>query len=65
MSSANRFRKYKSGSQKRKKKQRIEESTQSQKRAMDSLFIIKESQMSSGNQTLDQAPALDSNIYFF
>jgi len=57
----NRFRKYKSGSQKRKKKQRIEELAQSQKGAMDR-FIIKESQMPSGNQTLDEAPALDSNI---
>jgi hypothetical protein len=45
----------------RTKKQRIEELTLSQKGAMDR-FIIKESQMSSSNQTLDQDPALDSNI---
>jgi hypothetical protein len=45
----------------RTKKQRIEELILSQKGAMDR-FIIKESQMSSSNQTLDQDPALDSNI---
>ncbi|EEC68490.1 hypothetical protein OsI_36747 [Oryza sativa Indica Group] len=61
MSSTNRFRKFESGSQKRKKKQRIEELTQSQKGAIDR-FIIKESQVSSSNQTLDQAPALDRSI---
>jgi hypothetical protein len=37
----------------RTKKQRIEELTLSQKGAMDR-FIIKESQMSSSNQTLDK-----------
>jgi hypothetical protein len=41
MSSTNRSRKYESGYQKRKKKQRIEELTQSQKGAMDR-FVIKE-----------------------
>ncbi|KAF2911752.1 hypothetical protein DAI22_11g203300 [Oryza sativa Japonica Group] len=61
MSSTNRFRNFESGSQKRKKKQRIEELTQSQKGAIDR-FIIKESQVSSSNQTLDQAPALDRSI---
>ena len=44
MSSANRSRKYDSGSPKRKRKQRIEDLTQSQKGAMDR-FIIKESQV--------------------
>ena len=57
----NRFRKYKSGSQKRKKKQRIEELTQTQKGAMDR-FIVKESNVLSGNEAVDQGPALDSNI---
>jgi hypothetical protein len=41
MSSANRPRKYESGCQKHRKKQRLEELTQSQKGAMDR-FIIKE-----------------------
>ena len=61
MSSTNRFRKYESGYQKRKKKQRIDELTQSQKGAMDR-FIIKESNVLSGNEAVDQGPALDSNI---
>ena len=61
MSSTNRFRKYESGYQKCKKKQRIEELTQSKKGAMDR-FIIKESNMLSGNEAVDQGPALDSNI---
>jgi len=61
MSSTNQFRKYESGCQKRKKKQRIEELTQSQKEAMDR-FIIKESNVLSGNEAVDQGPALDSNI---
>jgi len=61
MSSANRSRKYDSGSQKRKKKQRLDDLTQSQKGAMDR-FIVKESQVSSNNHILDQSPALDSNV---
>ena len=61
MPSTNRFRKYESGYQKRKKKQRIEELTRSQKGAMDR-FIIKESNVLSGNEAVDQGPALDSNI---
>ena len=60
MSSTNRFRKYESGYQKRKKKQIIE-LTRSQKGAMDR-FIIKESNVLSGNEAVDQGPALDSNI---
>jgi hypothetical protein len=44
MSSTNRPRKYESGYQKRKKKQRIEDLTQSQKGVIDK-FIIKESQV--------------------
>ncbi|KAG2589507.1 hypothetical protein PVAP13_5NG361343 [Panicum virgatum] len=61
MSSANRSRKYDSGSQKRKKNQRLDDLTQSQKRAMDR-FIVKESQVSSNNHILNQCPALDSNV---
>ena len=61
MSSANRSRKYDSGSQKRKKKQRLDDLTQSQKGAMDR-FVVKESQVSSNNHILDQSPALDSNV---
>jgi len=61
MSSTNRFRKYESGYQKRKKKQIIEELTQSQKGGMDR-FIIKESNVLSSNEAVDQGPALDSNI---
>jgi len=61
MSSTNRFRKYELGYQKRRKKQRIEELTQSQEGALDR-FIIKESNVLSGNEAVDQGPALDSNI---
>jgi len=61
MSSANRSRKYDSGSQKRKKKQRLDDLTQSQKGAMDR-FVVKESQVSSNNHILDQSSALDSNV---
>jgi hypothetical protein len=62
MSSANRPRKYEFGYQKRKKKQRIEDLTQSLKGAMDK-FIIKESQVSTDNQSLGQGQgtALDNN----
>jgi LPS O-antigen subunit length determinant protein (WzzB/FepE family) len=60
MSSSNRIRKYDSGNQKRKKKQRIEELTQSQKGAMER-FIIKEPHVSSPNsQAIDQDTALDT-----
>jgi hypothetical protein len=60
MSSSNRIRKYDSGNQKHKKKQRIEESTQSQKGAMER-FIIKEPQVSSpNNQAIDQDTAQDT-----
>jgi hypothetical protein len=45
-------RKYESGFQKCKKKQRIENLTQSQKGSMDR-FVIKESQVSSMNQSAD------------
>ena len=62
MTSANRSRKYDSGSQKRKNKQRLDDLTQSQKGAVDR-FIVQESQVSSNNQILDQNPALDSNIW--
>ena len=62
MTSANRSRKYDSGSQKRKNKQRLDGLTQYQKGAMDR-FIVKESQVSSNNQILDQNPAFDSNIW--
>ena len=58
MSSSNRIRKYDSGNQKRKKKQRIEELTQSQKGAMER-FIIKEPQISSPN-AIDQNTAQDT-----
>jgi hypothetical protein len=58
MSSANRSRKYDSGSQKRKKRQRIEELTQLQKGAMDK-YIRKESPLVSTNQTSDQGPEID------
>ena len=61
MSSANRSRKFDSGSQKRKKKQRLDDLTQSQKGAMDR-FVVKESQVSSNNHILDQSPTLDSNV---
>ena len=61
MSSANRSRKYDSGSQKRKRKQRIEDLTQSQKGAMDR-FIIKESQVVLENQTIDQGHAPASTV---
>jgi hypothetical protein len=61
MSSANRSRKYESGYEKRKKKQRIDDLTQSQKGAMDR-FIIKESQVSPNNRSLDQSPAHDNNV---
>jgi hypothetical protein len=60
MSSANRSRKYDSGYQKRKRKQRIEDLTQTQKGAMDR-FIIKESQVSFDNHSLDQDPAIGNN----
>lgn len=54
------MRKYDSGNQKRKKKQRIEELTQSQKGAMER-FIIKEPHVSSPNsQAIDQDTALDT-----
>ena len=61
MTSANRSRKYDSGSQKRKNKQRLDDLTQSQKGAMDR-FIVKKSQVSSNNQIFDQNPTLDSNV---
>ena len=61
MSSANRSRKYNLGSQKRKRKQRIEDLTQSPKGAMDR-FIIKESQVVLENQTIDQGPAPASTV---
>ena len=62
MSSANRSRKYESDYQKRKKKQRIEDLTQSQKGAMDK-FVRKESQVSTDNQSLGQGQGttLDNN----
>jgi hypothetical protein len=53
MSSAHR--KFESGSQKRKKKQRIEKLVQSQQGAMD-MFITKPSQVSSDNPTPDNDP---------
>ena len=51
-------RKYESGFQKRKKKQRIEDLTQSQKGAMDR-FVFKESQVSSVNQSVNQSADQD------
>jgi hypothetical protein len=60
MSSANQSRKHDSGYQKRKRKQRIEDLTQSQKGAMDR-FIIQESQVSSDNHSLDQDPTIGDN----
>ena len=47
-----RNRKYESGYEKRKKKKRIEELTQSQKGALHS-FFAKESQISSENHIID------------
>jgi len=60
MSSANRSRKFESGWQKRKKKQRIDKLVQSQEGAMDR-FITKQSQVSSDNSTPDQGQAIDNN----
>jgi hypothetical protein len=56
-------RKYESGFQKRKKKQRIENLTHSQKGAMDR-FVIKESQESSMNQSAepDQGHTTDNEV---
>jgi hypothetical protein len=56
LSSANRSRKFDLGSQKCKRKQIMEQLIQSQKGATDR-FIIKESQVVTGNQTIDQGPA--------
>jgi len=61
MSSSNHSRKFESGWQKRKKKQRIEELVQSQEGAMDK-FVTKRSQVSSDNPTLDQGQAIDNNV---
>ncbi|KAJ1254500.1 hypothetical protein BS78_K048800 [Paspalum vaginatum] len=62
MSYSNRVRKYDSGHQKRKKRQRIEELTQSQKGAMER-FIIKEPQVfSPNNQADDNATAQEIPI---
>jgi hypothetical protein len=61
MSSANRSRKFESGWQKRKKKQRIEKLVQSQQGAMD-MFVTKQSQVSSDNPTPDQGQSIDNNI---
>ncbi|XP_066337766.1 uncharacterized protein [Miscanthus floridulus] len=67
MSSTNRSRKFESGFQKRKKKQRIEELVQSQQGAMDR-FVTKQSQVSSDNPTLEagalleEGQAIDNNI---
>ncbi len=57
------FRKHESGAQKRKRKEREHDLIQSQKGAMDR-FIIKESQVSSGNQSVDPSTlALDIIAY--
>jgi hypothetical protein len=61
MSSANRSRKFESGWQKRKKKQRIEKLVQSQQGAID-MFVTKQSQVSSDNPTPDQGQSIDNNI---
>ena len=61
MYSANRSRKFESGWQKRKKKQRIEDLIQYQKGAMDR-FITKQSQVPSDNPTPDQGQAIDTNV---
>ncbi|PVH37071.1 hypothetical protein PAHAL_6G235900 [Panicum hallii] len=63
MSSTNRSRKFESGSQKRKKKQRIEKLVQSQQGAMDR-FITKQLQVSSDNPTPDNDPIdpLENNV---
>jgi hypothetical protein len=61
MSSANRSRKFESGWQKRKKKQRIEKLVQSQEGAIDR-FITKQSQVSSDNLAPDQGQAIDNNV---
>jgi hypothetical protein len=63
MSSTNHSRKFESGSQKRKKKQRIEKLVQSQQGAMDR-FITKQSQVSSDNPTPDNDPIdpLENNV---
>jgi hypothetical protein len=61
MSSANRSRKFVSGWQKHKKKQRIEKLVQSQQGAMD-MFVTKQSQVSSDNPTPDQGQSIDNNI---
>jgi len=57
------FRKHESGAQKRERKEREHDLIQSQKGAMDR-FIIKESQVSSGNQSVDPSTlALDIIAY--
>jgi hypothetical protein len=57
MSSANRPRKFESGWEKRKKKQRIEALVQSQKGSMDR-FVTKPTGVSSDNTTLDHGQAV-------
>ena len=57
------FRKHESGAQKSKRKERRDDLTKSQKGAMDR-FIIKESQVSSNNQSVDPSTlALDIIAY--
>jgi len=57
------FRKHESGAQKRKRKEREQDLIQSKKGAMDR-FIIKESQVSAGNQSVDPSTlALDIIAY--
>ncbi|KAG6430774.1 hypothetical protein SASPL_108847 [Salvia splendens] len=61
MSSANRIRKYESGNQKRKKKQRIEDLTKSQQGDMDK-YVTTKQPVPADNQIPEQVLALDYNV---
>ncbi|PVH38554.1 hypothetical protein PAHAL_5G287700 [Panicum hallii] len=63
MSSTNHSRKFESGSQKRKKKQRIEKLVQSQQGAMDR-FITKQSQVEELNPSLNAGDSFLPDIFY-